>query len=109
MNTFIKNWSLLSVSSVVQQVASFFCMIRIARLLAPEGFGSYLLILTVVAVTTLVASLGLPQIITRIIARRGSVLKNSQNYFMAFDHNGSAYHLVGAIFILFNGLSEWIV
>jgi O-antigen/teichoic acid export membrane protein len=64
----------------------------------------------VVAVTTLVASLGLPQIITRIIARRGSVLKIVKTIswpliIMAVLTNFG----LGLYLFFFNGLSEWIV
>jgi O-antigen/teichoic acid export membrane protein len=69
LRTIFKNWSLLTVSSIVQQGVSFLCLIRIARILAPELYGTYVYILTAAGIAQTVAVLGLRQIIIREIVR----------------------------------------
>ncbi len=66
---FLKNWSYLTVSSITQQGLSFLCLVRIARVLAPGGYGEYTIILAAVAMGQVIAALGMPQIIIRTVSR----------------------------------------
>ena len=50
------------------------CLVRIARVLSPEGYGNYVLILTAVSIAQVIAMLGLPQIIIRAVSRNSDAL-----------------------------------
>ena len=76
MKRFLKNWSLLTVSSFIQQALGFFVLVKIARVLEPAIYGDYTLILTAIGIAQVVSSLGLRQIIIREIARFEDTTKN---------------------------------
>lgn len=76
MKKFVKNWSLLTVSSFIQQALGFFVLVKIARTLEPAVYGDYTLILTAVGIGQVISSLGLRQIIIREIARFENTTKN---------------------------------
>lgn len=75
MKKFIKNWTLLTVSSFIQQALGFFILVKIARVLEPSGYGVYTIILTTVGIGQVLSSLGLRQIIIREIARFEDTVK----------------------------------
>lgn len=68
-NIFLKNFSVLTVSSIVTQFLAMFIGIKIARILSPYNFGLYNLLLLHVTIFTVIASLGIRRIIIRNIAR----------------------------------------
>jgi O-antigen/teichoic acid export membrane protein len=76
LKKFLKNWSLLTISSFIQQALQFFVLVKIARVLEPTGYGIYTIILTTVGIGQVISSLGLRQIIIREIARFEDTTKN---------------------------------
>ena len=64
-----KNFSLLTFSNVIQQGLNFIVLIPMARILEPEGYGTYTIILAIVTIAQAISSLGIRQIIIREIAR----------------------------------------
>lgn len=69
MNKFYKNWSLLTISNLIYQGLVFLSFVRIARLLKPELYGTFTIIITVTQIAQLFSSLGLQKIVIREIAR----------------------------------------
>ena len=80
-NTFFKNFSVLTVSSVLTQFLGMIIGIKIARVLSPYNFGVYNLLQLHVTIFSVVATLGISRIIIRNIARDkiniSGLLKNS--------------------------------
>lgn len=68
-NTFLKNFSVLTVSSVLTQILAMIIGIKIARILSPYNFGVYNLLQLHVTIFAVIASLGIRRIIIRNIAR----------------------------------------
>lgn len=68
MNKVFKNFSILTISNLLQQFINFLCLARITRILSVNGFGLYVFILTVVNIFLVISSLGLRQILIREIA-----------------------------------------
>jgi len=66
---FARNWSSLIVSNIGGQILGMIAIFRIARVLAPQGFGQYQLILTVSSIGAVAAGLGLRNVIMRECAR----------------------------------------
>ncbi len=66
---FALNWSFLVGSNLACQVLGMFATIRIARTLAPEGYGAYNLVQTVASIGMIVAGLGFRNVIIRECAR----------------------------------------
>ncbi len=75
MSLLIRNWSLLTVSNVIQQGSVFISLIFIARILTPSLYGEFTFIITAVNIAQNIASLGLQKIVIREIARENSKLK----------------------------------
>jgi O-antigen/teichoic acid export membrane protein len=75
LKKFLKNWSILTVSNILQQGMGFLVLIRITRLLGPQNFGEYTIILTVTSIAQIVATLGLRQIVIREIARNEKLIR----------------------------------
>ena len=73
--TILKNFSVLTLSSVLTQFLGIFVSIKIARSLNPLGFGTYNLLQLHVYIFTVVASFGLRNIIIRNIARNKTLVK----------------------------------
>ncbi|MGE5432800.1 MAG: oligosaccharide flippase family protein [Syntrophomonadaceae bacterium] len=69
MKKFLQNWSLLTVSNFVYQGLLFLSFVRIARLLKPELYGQFTIILTATSIAQVFSSLGLQKIVIREIAR----------------------------------------
>jgi O-antigen/teichoic acid export membrane protein len=67
---FARNWSLLMVSNLGGQVLGMLAMIRIARVLAPEGYGQYNVVQTTASIAAVLTGLGLRNVIIREVARR---------------------------------------
>jgi len=66
---FGRNWSLLAVSSVGTQTLGMLATIRIARVLAPAGYGQYNLVLVMAGLGAVLASLGFRNVVIRECAR----------------------------------------
>lgn len=64
----LRNWTYLLASDVTQQIVGFFVLIILARKLAPEGYGQYSVILSLVNLVAMLANFGMNQVITREIA-----------------------------------------
>ncbi len=67
---FARNWSVLVASSLACQGLGMLATMRIARRLAPDGYGRYNLIQTTAALGVVLAELGLRHVIIRECARR---------------------------------------
>jgi len=67
----LKNWSLLTISNIIQQGLSFLVLIPIARLLELSKYGTFTLILTTIGMAQVFGSLGLRLVVIREIARNG--------------------------------------
>lgn len=65
----IRNWSLLTISSFVQTVLNFVCVVRIARVLGPEDFGQYTYLLAAATIAQIFAALSLRNVSIREIVR----------------------------------------
>lgn len=80
-NTFFKNFSVLTVTSVLTQFLGMVIGIKIARVLSPYNFGVYNLLQLHVTIFSVVGTLGISRIIIRDIARDkmniNGLLKNS--------------------------------
>ncbi len=68
-NPFIRNWSLLTISNILCQALGMLATIRIARVLAPEGFGFLGIVQVNAGIGVVLAGLGLQKVITRECAR----------------------------------------
>ncbi|HET8830029.1 MAG TPA: oligosaccharide flippase family protein, partial [Pelobium sp.] len=68
-NTFFKNFSVLTLSSVLTQFLGMVIGIKIARVLSPHNFGVYNLLQLHVTIFSVVGTLGISRIIIRNIAR----------------------------------------
>lgn len=68
-NTFFKNFSVLTLSSVLTQFLGMVIGIKIARVLSPYNFGVYNLLQLHVTIFSVVGTLGISRIIIRNIAR----------------------------------------
>ena len=66
---FARNWSFLVASNLACQALGMLATIRVARTLAPEGYGQYNLVLTVASLGTVVAWLGFRNVVIRECAR----------------------------------------
>lgn len=80
-NTFFKNFSVLTISTVLTQFLGMIIGIKIARVLSPFNFGVYNLLQLHATIFSVVATLGISRIIIRNIARDkiqvNGLLKNS--------------------------------
>jgi O-antigen/teichoic acid export membrane protein len=61
----LKNWTYLLASDVTQQVISFLVLIVLARKLAPEGYGQFAVILSLVGIVSVFANFGMNLVLTR--------------------------------------------
>jgi O-antigen/teichoic acid export membrane protein len=66
---FVKNWAYLLTSSVFCQILGMIAMIRVARVLAPAGYGYFNLIQTTAGIGMVIAGLGMRNVIIRDCAR----------------------------------------
>lgn len=71
-NRFARNWSFLVGSNLACQVLRMLATVRLARLLAPEGYGEYNMVQTVAALGAVVAALGLRNVMVRRCARQAA-------------------------------------
>jgi O-antigen/teichoic acid export membrane protein len=70
----LRNWSLLTVSNIVQQGLGFLVLIPIARALALSAYGTFTLILTAVGIAQVFSSLAARMVVIREVARNGNNL-----------------------------------
>lgn len=68
-NKILKNFSVLTLTSILVQFISILSSIRLARLLQPEGYGYFNLIIILSGLFLIIASYGLKQVIIRYVAR----------------------------------------
>ncbi len=99
MKKFLKNWSLLTISSFIQQILGFFILVKIARILEPVAYGDYTLILTAVGIGQVITSLGLRQIIIREISRHEDTTKNVA--IKSFSISISAFAFTSVLLVLY--------
>jgi len=71
----LKNFSVLTGTNILVQFISILSSIRLARLLQPEGYGYFNLILVLSGLFLIIASYGLKQVIIRYVARNKSESK----------------------------------
>jgi O-antigen/teichoic acid export membrane protein len=74
-NRIFKNFSVLTGTNIVIQFISILSSIRLARLLQPEGYGYFNLILTLSGIFLIISSYGLKQVVIRYVARNKSYSK----------------------------------
>ncbi len=74
MKIFVKNWSSLTVSNIIQQGSLFIFYILAARLLEPFEYGKFTLIITAVTIAQVLGSLGLQKIVIREVARNSKLI-----------------------------------
>jgi O-antigen/teichoic acid export membrane protein len=67
--SFARNWSVMVVASLGSQALATLATIRIARALTPEGYGEFNLVTTLASLGTVIASLGLRNVVMRECAR----------------------------------------
>lgn len=67
----LRNWSLLTVSNVIQQGLGFLVLIPIARALELSEYGTFTLILTAVGIAQVFSSLAARMVVIREVARNG--------------------------------------
>lgn len=68
-NTFLKNFSFLTIGELSARAIGMFTNVILARFLAPEGYGQYTLVLTYIAILYSLSCLGVNQLTIRYIAR----------------------------------------
>jgi O-antigen/teichoic acid export membrane protein len=71
-NQIIKNFSVLTGTNLAMQFLSIFSSIRLARLLQPDGYGLYNLIMVQAGMFSIIAAFGLNIVILRYVARNKS-------------------------------------
>jgi O-antigen/teichoic acid export membrane protein len=101
---FARNWSLLVVSSMAGQALGMLATIRIARTLAPAGYGQYNLVQTVAGIGTVVALLGFRNVLVRETARHPE--RSADLFFVsAFIRTGMLLLSVLGI-VVYSGLNQ---
>ncbi len=75
-NKIIKNFSVLTGANIIINLLSILTSIRLARVLQPEGYGLYNLMLVQGSLFSIVAAFGLHMVIIRYVARNKSESKN---------------------------------
>lgn len=75
-NQIIKNFSVLTGTNIAIQFLSVFSSIRLARLLRPDGYGLYNLIMVETGIFSIIAYFGLSIVIIRCVARNKSDSKS---------------------------------
>ena len=111
-NSFVKNFSILSAGEIISHAISMLTNILLARLLSPESFGEYTLLLTYIFIFYTVSSLGLRQVIIRLIARNQSNSKYLFYYSVFLRIIGFVFSiLVFFVYDLFYnpGLSNFLI
>lgn len=103
-NTFFKNFSVLTLSSVLTQFLGMVIGIKIARVLSPYNFGVYNLLQLHVTIFSVVGTLGISRIIIRNIARDkmniNGLLRNS--LLLRLAGSGLAVFIFGIYYYFFN-------
>lgn len=90
-NSFLKNFSVLTVSNIIVNILGLFINVYLARKLTPDVYGEYGVLITTVNIFYTISSLGLQQIVIRSIARDQN---NSRLYF----HISFIARILGLIF-----------
>lgn len=74
-NTIIRNFSVLTGTNILIQFISILSSIRLTRLLQPEGYGLYNLLMVEASIFAIIAVFGLKMVIIRYVARNKSESK----------------------------------
>jgi len=101
---FLRNWSLLVVANVLGQVLGMLATIRIARELAPEGYGYYNIVLTVGSIGTVLAALGMRNVVTRECARYPE--RSGEIFLASLSVQAAMMLLVGAGVFMYGSVGE---
>lgn len=101
---FLRNWSLLVVANVLGQVLGMLATIRIARELAPEGYGYYNIVLTVGSIGTVLAALGMRNVVTRECARYPE--RSGEIFLASLSVQAAMMLLVGAGVFVYGSVGE---
>lgn len=75
-NNVFRNFSYLSVGSILSQVVSLFTVIKITRILAPHDYGIYTFLMVQGTLILTISDLGLRNIVIRTIARNPQLTKD---------------------------------
>lgn len=90
---FARNWSYLVAANLCSQALGMVATIRIARTLAPEGYGQFNLVQTVAGLGAVLAGLGMRQVIIRECARYPE--RNRATFYVSTLMRAAALILVG--------------
>jgi O-antigen/teichoic acid export membrane protein len=92
-NRVVKNFSVLTATNIFVQILSILSSIRLARLLHPQGYGLFNLLLVQAGIFSIIAAYGLKLVIIRYVARNKS---DSRHVF----HVSNKIRLVTTIFAI---------
>ncbi|HET6316979.1 MAG TPA: oligosaccharide flippase family protein, partial [Chloroflexota bacterium] len=101
---FARNWSLLVTSNLLVQTLAMLATIRIARVLAPHGYGEFNLVQALAVLGTLLAGLGTRQVLIRACAREPQ--RTRQLLANATLLRSSAFVVVAAAIVIYSGLGR---
>jgi O-antigen/teichoic acid export membrane protein len=103
-NKVLKNFSVLTLSNATTQFLLIFTSIKIARSLDPTLFGTYNLLNLHVYIVSIIASLGLRNIIIRTIARDKKIIKKV--FFIAIVIRGIGLLISIVLFCIYSFLNS---
>ncbi|MFC2110611.1 oligosaccharide flippase family protein [Bacteroidota bacterium] len=92
--SFLRNFSILISTNILVSAIGMFTSIYIARILSPENYGKYGVLLSLVGILQVFSSLGLPTTITREVSR---------------DQDNSSYYFLSSIFAYFFGFTLAVI
>lgn len=101
-NRFARNWMSLVVSNLICQALGVLAIIRITRALSPESYGQYSLVITMAALGTVLASLGVRHVAIRECARNPE--RSASIFFASTLLRAPMLVVVGAGILLYNQL-----
>lgn len=98
----LRNWSLLTVSNIVQQGLGFLVLIPIARALELSEYGTFTLILTAVGIAQVFSSLAARMVVIREVARNGNnlpLIARKTLYLAMLGFSGAGAPLVAYLYL----------
>src|SRR5512133_938911 len=99
-----RNWSVLVVSNLLVQVLAMLATIRIARELAPSGYGEFNLVQALAMLGSLLTGLGTRQVLIRVCAREPS--RTPQLLLAAAGLRTAAFIVVGGAILVFTASGQ---
>lgn len=69
MGKYLKNWGFLAGSDLVSQAFGFLIIVKLAKILSPDNFGVYNIVLALSSIFAILANFGMTQVIIRTIAK----------------------------------------